>query len=295
MNKQKSPTRVTTQLRRALLASASVAALLSAVPQQAQALTLLLNFTTTNVTESPDGPGTSTIGQADFSTWGFTGMTLPTIMSSVLASVNQAYLMYPTVDVNALSPLAAGKQLNISFESVTSGSALPSNGDSEYYYFGVGKTTGGGEDELGHAWYGGVRNLSMVAVAPIGSMVGVNFTDNLQGLTSLATTDAERINILAGTIAHEFGHALSLDHPALTLPNPGDSAFSIMATGAEPSNMPDGERLKARAFSYAEYATLIQTVGVRDVSPVPEPSSYALLMLGLGVVLVARKRLAAQV
>ena len=295
MDKKNPPSRLKTQLRRALLTSVSAIALLAAVPQQAQALTLLLNFTNAPVTESDAGPGTSTIGPADFSNWGFTGMNLSTIMSSVLASVNQAYLMYPTVGTNALSPLAVGKELNISFEAVTSGSATPTNGDAEYYFFGVGNTTGGGEDELGHAWYGGVRNASMVAVAPIGAMVGVNFTDNLQGLTDLATTDAERINILAGTIAHEFGHALLLDHPATTLPNPGDSSFSIMATGAEPSNMPDEERLKARAFSFAEYATLIQTVGVRDVSPVPEPATYAMLLLGLGVVAAARKRKATQV
>ena len=296
MDNKNPPSRLKTQLRRALLTSVSAIALLAAVPQQAQALTLLLNFTNAPVTENA-GVGTSTIDVADFSTWGFTGMTLPTIMSSVLASVNQAYLMYPTVGANALSPLANGKELNINFETVTSGSALPSNGDANYFYFGVGNTTNPADDELGHACYGCVRDLTMLASAPNGSMVGVNFTNNLQGLTGLATTDAERINILAGTIAHEFGHALMLDHPGAPggNANPGASIYSIMGTGADPVNMPDEERLMTRSFSYAEFDTLIQTVGVRDVSPVPEPGTYAMLLLGLGVVAAARKRKAAQV
>ena len=41
-----------------------------------------------------------------------------------------------------------------------------------------------------------------------------------------------------------------------------------------------------RAIAYSEFSTLIQTVGLRDVSPVPEPASYGLMGLGIAAVLL---------
>lgn len=287
------PVGLSRRFRQASLGLAAAGALM-ALPQQAQALTLVLDFTSVSITEDwgPDSP--ATLVAADFAPWGFT-MDLAQIKTSVLAAVNHAYLGYPTADSNALSPLPAGQRLNISFELGTVGIA-PTNGDSEYYYFGVGKTNGT-EDELGHACGGCVRSADLgAATVAVGSMVGVNFTNNLQGLTGGASFDDERINILAGTIAHEFGHALLLDHPTTAAPyaglftNPGASQYSIMATGASPSDMPDDQRLTTRAFSYAEFGTLINTVGV---TPVPEPSAFLLMAGGLGLLAFARRRRAA--
>lgn len=270
----------------------ALASSLFALPQQAQALTLILDFTDVNVTEMAGGVGDSTIKQADFSTWGFTGMNLAQIQSAILTAVTNDYLGFPNMAANPLSPLPVGKQLNISIE-VSVGKNGPANGDAEFYYFGVGDKVGT-EDELGHACYGCVRTAGQgAATVANGTMVGVNFTDNLQGLTSLATTDAQRINLLAGTLSHEFGHALELDHPPSAQPNPGESAFSIMGTGASPTNMPNGARVLDRAFSYAEYAQLISSVGLRDVTAVPEPSAFLLMAGGLGLLAVARRRRAA--
>jgi PEP-CTERM motif len=117
-------------------------------------------------------------------------------------------------------------------------------------------------------------------------------TDSIASLLSLATNDTQRINLLAGTLSHEIGHSLTLAHPNGMLANPGASSFSLMATGAAPSSMPNAERIKDRDFAYSEFASLIQNVGLRDVvSPVPEPETYAMMLAGLLCVIgLARTR-----
>jgi hypothetical protein len=65
-----------------------------------------------------------------------------------------------------------------------------------------------------------------------------------------------------------------------------------MATGASPSLMPSIERTKDRDFSYAEFATLIQTVGLRQVTVIPEPGTWLLMALGLVAVGVQARRVA---
>jgi hypothetical protein len=47
--------------------------------------------------------------------------------------------------------------------------------------------------------------------------------------------------------------------------------------------MPNIERTKDRAFAYSEFSTLVERVGLRDVSPVPETSTTLMLALGLAV------------
>jgi hypothetical protein len=292
-----------TKLRSSALGLVLAAAAAGMAPQPAQALTIILDFTQVSITEDTGAvEDRATLTTADFSDWGFTGLDLNGIKSAVLTSVNTAYLAYPTMAADTLSPLPSGQRLNLSFELGTVGDG-PSNGDADFYYFGVGQGTNPAQDFLGQACYGCVRSPddSGVPRAPVGSIVGVNLTNNLQGLTDLAATDTQRINILAGTIAHEFGHSLFLDHPVAlpytgSLTNPGtESLYSIMGTGADPTGMPDEERVKARAFSYAEFGTLMETVGTVPITAVPEPSALALLLAGLGTVVVAarRKRVAA--
>jgi PEP-CTERM motif len=85
---------------------------------------------------------------------------------------------------------------------------------------------------------------------------------------------------------------LTLVHPGAALANPGASAYSLMATGAAPTSMPNNQRILDRDFAYSEFATLIQSVGLRDaVSPVPEPETYAMMLAGmLFVIGTARAR-----
>ncbi len=246
--------------------------------RQAQALTFVLDFVGVARTDI-FGTGTN---PANFAPYGF-GLTLAQIQQATLAAIRTDYLGYPTVGTNALSPLPNGKELNINFELGTVGNA-PGNGDLEYYYMAIGDNTTGGSF-LGQACFGCVRNGGGGGPFTANSgIVGSILTDNIATLAGLASTDAERINLLAGTVSHEIGHTLFLDHPNGQQPNPGASLFDLMASGAAPSNMPNDQRILDRAFSYDDFGILIAAVGTRDVSAVPEPA--VLWLFGTGIVLL---------
>jgi hypothetical protein len=262
--------------KQAALGLALVAGLSMATPKPAQALTVVLDFVPGATT---DLFGVGTLAE-NFSTWGFTGLNLAGVRNAVLSAVTNDYLGYATVGANPSSPLPNGKELNINF-TTSLGLTGPGNGDSEWYYMAIGDANPN-QGFLGQACLGCVRNSAGVATVANGSIFGSTLTDSIFGLLSLATSDAQRINLLAGTVSHEIGHGLGLVHPNNALANPGASAFSIMATGAFPTSMPNGERVKDRAFAYSEFSTLVNRVGVRDaVSPVPETSTTLMLALGL--------------
>jgi hypothetical protein len=262
--------------KQAVLSLALVAGLSMATPKPAQALTVVLDFVPSATT---DIFGVGTLAE-NFSTWGFTGLNLAGVRNAVLNAVTNDYLGYATVGANAASPLPNGKELNINF-TTSVGLTGPGNGDTEWYYMAIGDANPN-KSFLGQACLSCVRNGSGVASVANGSIFGSTLTDSIFGLLSLATSDAQRINLLAGTVSHEIGHGLGLDHPGSALANPGASAFSIMATGAAPTSMPNIERTKDRAFAYSEFSTLIQNVGLRNaVSPVPETSTTLMLALGL--------------
>jgi hypothetical protein len=262
--------------KQAVLSLALVAGLSMATPKPAQALTVVLDFVPSATT---DIFGVGTLAE-NFSTWGFTGLNLAGVRNAVLNAVTNDYLGYATSGANAASPLPNGKELNINF-TTSVGLTGPGNGDTEWYYMAIGDANPD-KSFLGQACLSCVRNGSGVASVANGSIFGSTLTDSIFGLLSLATSDAQRINLLAGTVSHEIGHGLGLDHPGSALANPGASAFSIMATGAAPTSMPNIERTKDRAFAYSEFSTLIQNVGLRNaVSPVPETSTTLMLALGL--------------
>ena len=274
--------------KRGLVATSMMLGLGLAALQPAQALTIVLDFVPGATT---DINGVGTLAES-FSSWGFTGLDLAGVRAATLTAVNKDYLQYPTFGSNALSPLPNGKELNINF-TFSNGLTGPGNGDSEWYYMAIGDANPN-QGFLGQACLGCVRNSSGVSSVANGSIFGSTLTDSISGLLSLATNDTQRINLLAGTVAHEIGHGLNLLHPGSALANPGESLFSVMATGASPTSMPSTERVKDRAFAYTEFSTLIQSVGLRNVSPVPEPSTYLLLALGLAVLALRSQRQARQ-
>lgn len=259
----------------AALGAALVASVALAAPQPAQALTIVLNFV--NVA-TVDRNGVGSLPET-FASWGFTSYDLDGIRAATLAAVQRNYLAYPTSDVDPLSPLPAGMELNLNL-TFSNGLTGPGNGDAEFFYMNIGDANPN-VGFLGQACLGCVRNANGVATVPVGTIFGSTLTDSISGLLPLATNDAQRINLLAGTAAHEIGHALGLVHPSGPQANPGASAWSVMATGASPSLMPSIERTKERDFAYVEFTTLVNRVGLREVAPIPEPSTYLMLALGL--------------
>lgn len=269
-------------LRSAALGAAVTLGLVGAMP--AQALTIVLNFVNTPTT---DINGVRTTPET-FASWGFTGLlSLDAIRNATLAAVQVDYLAYPTVGQNALSPLPVGKQLDIDFVW-SNGLTGPSNADPDYFYVDIGDANPN-QGFLGQACLDCVRNSAGNASQPAGAIVGSILSDSIAALLNLATNDSQRINLLAGTVSHEIGHSLTLRHPNGALANPGASAYSLMGTGASPTLMPSSERVKDRAFAYTEFASLIQSIGLRDVTPIPEPGAAWLLALGLGVVALRAK------
>lgn len=263
--------KLTRHTRRALAVPALALASASLVlPQPAQALTVMLNFTGTSTT---DMWGVTTQSES-FASWGF-GMSLSQLRSAALAAVIDDFHGFPNLGGDASSPLPVGKQLNIDFE-ISFGLTAPTSGDSDYYFMNIGDANPN-QGFLGQACYGCVRGSgSPVAV---GTQVGSVLTDTIAGLLALADNDTERLNLLVGTLTHEIGHTLLLDHPSGVQSNPGESAYSVMSTGASPTFMPSSQRILDRDFSYSEFQTLIRTVGLRDipVNQVPEPATLLLV------------------
>jgi hypothetical protein len=275
MHFTKPASHLSARLKGATLGAVLALGLAVAAPKPAQALTIVLNFVPSATT---DIFSVGTLPET-FATWGFTTLDLAGIRAATLAAVRNDYLGYPTVGANASSPLPNGKELNINF-TLSNGTTGPGNGDSEWYYVAIGDANPN-QGFLGQACLGCVRNSSGVSTTANGGIVGSILTDTIAGLLSLATSDAQRINLLAGTVAHEIGHTLTLVHPSGPLANPGASAYSLMGTGASPTNMPNAERVLDRSFAYTEFNQLIGSVGLRNVSPIPEPSTTALLAVGV--------------
>jgi hypothetical protein len=277
MTEQTAVRRIASSWKHAVLGTTLAVGLSVAAPRPAEALTIVLNFVPSATT---DLFGVGTLPET-FATWGFTSLDLAGVRAATLAAVRTDYLGYPTVGSNAASPLPIGKELNVNF---TFGSGLtgPGNGDTEWYYMAIGDANPN-QGFLGQACLGCVRNASGVSTTANGAIVGSILTDTIAGLLSLATSDAQRINLLAGTVSHEIGHTLTLVHPNGPLPNPGASTYSLMGTGASPTLMPNAERVKDRAFAYSEFSSLITSVGLRNVSPIPEPGTALLLAVGVMV------------
>jgi hypothetical protein len=274
--------------RQSIVAALFAVSMTVGTSRDAQSLTIVLDFVMGPTTDVFGGDTTT----ANLAAYGFTGLTNTQVRDATLAAVMIDFHGYPTVGMDPSSPLANGQELDIDFELGFNNFTAPMNGDPEYYYFAIGDATGG-ETFLGQACLGCIR--TPVETGPNGGAVsgmtlGSIMTNNIATLAGLATSDEQLINLLVGTISHEIGHALSLNHNGVAA-NPGASAYTLMATGGSPFNMPNNQRVLDRSFSYAEFDQLIDAVGVRDEpTVVPEPGTWLLFSTALVMGLFARAR-----
>ncbi len=261
---------------------ALIFALSLALVPRARATTIFLDFVTSSTTDILTPSATTT--QADLAVlFSFSTLNNTQIQSALLNAVMNDFLGYPTVAANAGSPLPNGKQLNVNFLLAGTSSL-----DPEFYFIDIGN---GSYSFLGQACLACIRtSIGGAPTVPNGARVGSIISNTIAtSLASLATTDAQRLNLLSGTISHEIGHTFSLYHPNSALANPGASLYSLLATGEAPTNMPNDQRILDRAFSYSEFTQLISAIGVTD-APVPEPATLSIFGIGISFIIGIRVR-----
>ena len=260
----------------------------------ARALTVIVDFNDptqgTTSTYFSGGTGAPTVDTFDVTGFGFLEADRSTIYASIMAELENDFYGIPTSDVDAMSPIPAGMELDIDFEIGDFGNA-PANGDTEYYYVQVGDHVSGDfGTSLGVAARNRMRDASGNP-SITGRMVGSIHTDRINSLglpfpgNQLTSGDlSATTHAINGTLVHEIGHALSLLH----LNNAGAVTFSglspLMGTGA--IDLPNVERITDRDFSYSGFndqdggaaqfhvQQLVNAIGLRsNMAAVPEPTT----------------------
>lgn len=267
-----------------------------AVVTDARALTFVLDFDSFNTSKTDD---------FDVTDFGFTAADRDDVTTAVLNSVASKFQQYPTMGDDAASPISDGNQLDIDFVigayNAPDPNTLPSNGDQDFFVVQIGSVAVGQSiSYLGQA-FGQARNQNGDPMTGWqGHTLASIYTDNIGGLTNFAGDMMKTVNAIAGTVAHEIGHTLNLGHAVGKQLNPGESLWSLMATGASPSNMPNAQRLLSRQFSYGEMTALTTMVDLRTAQEaagapadsVPEPAGILLFAVAVLGTVAARRHLA---
>lgn len=233
--------------------------------QSASALTFVLDFNGTSQANTSDVFDIQ-VGDFDVTDYGFAASEFNTVTNAVLTEVKSHYQNIPDITENALSPFAAGKQLDINFVIGNLGTA-PSNGDSEYYFMQIGdfaadprNVLGGSTGVLGLAAYEAARTntgqsnqFGFTQTELKNFAVGSIFSDrinNLGGVGTVLKTGnlAATVNAISGTLSHEIGHALSLEHLYKEQSVTPSGAPPIMGTGA--LDLPNSDRILDREFAF---------------------------------------------
>lgn len=242
-----------------------------------------------------DTVSTFNIGAFGFAT---DAATFATVTASITNEVRNIYYGIPTNNIDSRSAIPANTQLKIDFVQGTIG-VPPSNGATEYYYAQVGTGVSGGNiSALGVAQVSAVRNSSggHPGSVPLGAVVASVFSNNIRNLGSLTPSNALTSGNLtfttyaiAGTLAHEIGHTLSLSHINKAGSVTPSGLPPIMGTGA--IDLPNQDRIFEREFAYSGFNAeaggasvfhVQQLVGALGVRAVPEPMTMALV--GVAVV-----------
>lgn len=256
------------------------------------------------------------VGAFNAAAFGFTTDTARNLLiDSVMTALRSAFHDIPTANLDTRSPIPQGKMLDVDFV-VGSVDQIPHPGATDYYFVQVGSAisgpnTGGGT--LGVASMNAVRySNGNAGHAAAGRIVASVFTNAIVGLSgvggALTSGNLEAAtNAIVGTLAHEIGHNLSLNHEKKKDAETLRGWSPLMGTGA--LDLPNKDRITPREFSLASYtdkdqkqhhlAQLVSALGLRDrpAQAIPEPAALAqagtALALAAGALLVRRRRAAA--
>jgi len=278
--------------------------------------TFVIDFKTASAAETTAITGDK-VGAFDAAAFGFTtDAARGALIDSVMTALRSAFYDIPTVGMDGRSPIADGKMLDVDFIAGTIGQA-PSNGATEYYFVQVGSAVSGpntGGGTLGVAGLNAVRRASgAVGGWGVGSVVASIFTDAIQNIGGLTPSNALKsgdlaysTNAIVGTVAHEIGHTLSLEHEKAAGAITPSGVAPMLGTGA--IDLPNQARISPREFSYTSYksngneqhqiAQLVGALGLRDRDQpaVPEPAALAQAATALALAagaLLTRRRVAA--
>lgn len=263
-------------------------------------LTVILDFNDPNQSNTADifGNGVSTF---DVTGYGFAESQRGAVYNGIL---NKVLGHYRNIDLGAVDPSQTGRMLDIDFVIGDVGVA-PSNGDTDFYTFQIGSALPGVGSLFGVAGLGvirsptGVANQFNIRRDDISGSVFTDAVNRLSGVGDQLTSGNEEatFNAISGTLSHEIGHALSLEHLNVFFSETPNGLPPLMAV--TPLGLTNEQRLMPREFSISginqedgfrqqfHIQQLINAVGTR---PIPEPSSALLLLISVATLSSVRRR-----
>ncbi|MCC6680902.1 MAG: hypothetical protein IT445_08365 [Phycisphaeraceae bacterium] len=276
------------------LTLAGLAMLLAISP--AAALTIMIDFNDPAQANTTD-VNNSVVSTFDITAYGFSDPADRfNIYNGILTALDYDFHGIPTASQYLFSPIPDGYQLDIDFEIGDVGST-PANGDSEYYFVQLGSFVSSPlapSNALGLSVNFGAINGNY----SFGSTLASIFTNsiNLLDITLTEGNLNNTINAINGTLAHEIGHTLSLQHVKVEGAMTPTGLKPIMATGTVASGLQNADRLIDREFatfaalsdSFGNQPSLQQLVNVLGLRPIPEPGT--LLLIGPGLILLYHRR-----
>ncbi len=272
-----------------LLTLVGLSLLLAVSP--AAALTIMIDFNDPAQGNTTDAIS-DVVSTFDITAYGFNDpVDRFNIYHGILTALDHDFHGIPTASQYLFSPIPDGYELDIDFEIGDVGNT-PANGDSDYYFVQLGSFVSSSyapSNALGlSAMYGAINGKYN-----FGDTLASIFTNNINLLDTTLTEGNlnNTINAINGTLAHEIGHTLGLQHVKVEGAMMPTGLKPLMATGTVASGLQNADRLIDREFasyatlsdSFGNQASLQQLVNVLGLRPIPEPATCLLLAAGLAL------------